>query len=87
MSGRLTIDGAARRDQIEDAMAALYRINKDIDEIILRTQQANRRSALVHPVLDPAIERLHEIRQRVQVARKLIGDYWASEQNRRWKVE
>lgn len=83
--GDLPVDAKARRDQIEDALAVLYRCLMDIDELTLRIDQAVRRAAIVGPVLRPAQERLAEIRGRVEKLRANLGAYWSAGQSHRWE--
>ena len=82
--GRLTLIAEERRDQVEEALAALGRSLRDIDEILLRMQQAIRRSSIVYDVLGPAVERLLALRASVRSAQSAIGLIWKSEQTRHW---
>jgi hypothetical protein len=85
--GRLTIVAEARRDQVEEALTALAKSLRDIDEILLRMQQAIRRSSIVYDVLGPAIERLLALRASVRSAQDAIALIWKEEQTRHWEVE
>jgi hypothetical protein len=80
----LTIAAEARRDQTEEALAALGRSLRDIDEILLRMQQAIRRSSIVYDVLGPAVERLLALRSSLRSAQDVIGLIWKEEQTRHW---
>lgn len=82
--GRLTIAAEARRDQVEEEMAVLARSLRDIDEILLRMQQAIRRSSIVFDVLGPAIERLLALRSSLRSAQDVVGLIWKEEQTRHW---
>jgi hypothetical protein len=82
--GRLTIAAEARRDQVEEEMAVLARSLRDIDEILLRMQQAIRRSSIVFDVLGPAVERLLALRSSLRSAQGAIGLIWKEEQTRHW---
>ena len=83
--GDLPVDAKRRRDQIEDAIASLYRVLVDIDELALRIDQAIRRAALVGPVLHPAQERLAQVRARIATLHTDLGVYWSQGQSRRWE--
>ncbi len=83
--GDLPVDAKARRDPIEDALASLYRAMADMDELSLRIDQAMRRAAVVSPVLMPAQERLHQVRERLASMRSELGAYWSAGQSRRWE--
>lgn len=85
MAGRLKNKSAARRDYVEWAMFELRTAERDIDEVILRSQQAKRRTSLVDDVLDPAIERLVEIRKRVKRAKLAMNENWIEGQAHRWE--
>ena len=85
--GRLTSAGQERRDKVEAALFALSSAIVMIDEVILRVNQAMRRTRLVDPVLVPALERLVEIRADVVVARQELSDYWSDRQSDRWAQE
>jgi hypothetical protein len=82
--GRLTLKAEIRRDQIEEEMAVLARSLRDIDEILLRMQQAIRRSSIVYDVLGPAVERLLALRSSLRSAQSAIGLIWKEEQTRHW---
>jgi hypothetical protein len=82
--GRLTLIAEKRRDQIEEEMAVLARSLRDIDEILLRMQQAIRRSSIVYDVLGPAVERLLALRSSLRSAQDVIGLIWKEEQTRHW---
>ena len=83
--GDLPAAAKARRDVIEDAIASLYRVLLDIDELALRLDQAIRRAAVVAPVLHPAQERLAQVRGRVAGLHASLGAYWSAGQSRRWE--
>lgn len=85
MAGRLKTKDAEKRDQVETAMFALKRAERDLDEVILRSQQAVRRTNLVADVLIPAIERLVQIRKRVRVAKAAMNEAWLAGQEDLWK--
>jgi hypothetical protein len=80
----LTLIAEKRRDQIEEEMAVLARSLRDIDEILLRMQQAIRRSSIVYDVLGPAVERLLALRSSLRSAQDVIGLIWKEEQTRHW---
>lgn len=74
-----------RRNVIEDAIASLYRVLLDIDELTLRIDQAVRRASMVAPVLHPAQERLGQVRERIATLHASLGEYWAAGQAHRWE--
>lgn len=75
----------SRRDCIESAQAELVGLLRDLDEVILRNQQAIRRTELVADVLAPGIERLVEIRNSLRRVHKTVNTAWAEGQERNWK--
>lgn len=85
--GRLTDARRAERDEFEEALALLWRAAKDLDETALRIEQAMRRSAAVQDVLRPALERVKEIRGRVQQSKRMLADHYAVRQAARWKEQ
>ncbi len=87
MAGRLKTKNSETRDQVETAMMALKSAERDLDEVILRSQQAVRRTGLVADVLDPAIERLMQIRKRVRVAKRAMNEAWLTGQAERWELK
>ena len=87
MAGRLKTKNTEKRDQVETAMFVLKRAERDLDEVILRSQQAVRRTGLVADVLDPAIERLMQIRKRVRVAKRAMNEAWLMGQAERWELK
>lgn len=87
MAGRLKTKNSETRDQVETAMMALKSAERDLDEVILRSQQAVRRTSLVADVLDPAIERLMQIRKRVRVAKRAMNEAWLTGQAERWELK
>lgn len=86
MAGRLKNKAQKRRDYIEWAMFELRAAERDLDEVILRNKQAKRRTSLVDDVLDPAIERLIEIRKSVRRAKLAMNENWIEGQARRWEI-
>lgn len=73
-----------RRDRIETALARVIKVLADLDEIILRTRQARRRSAVVQDVLDPAIERLIEMRDELESVQQELQAAWMNGQADKW---
>jgi hypothetical protein len=49
----------------------------DIDELILREQQAMRRTELVHDVLAPSVQRLEELRWSLRMAHSELSVFLA----------
>lgn len=86
-AGQLTKDNTEQRDRVETAMFVLARALTDLDECILRTQQALKRSSHVASVLGPGLERLQYVRDQVLIARRELSDYWSCRQVQRWKVQ
>ena len=82
--GKLAKGLTARRDHVETAQAALMGLLVDVDEVILRNQQAMRRTGLVADVLEPAVKRLAEIRDDIRLAQRELGEAWSEAQSRRW---
>ena len=85
MAGRLKTKNSEKRDQVETAMMVLKSAERDLDEVILRSQQAMRRTSLVADVLNPAIERLVQIRKRVRVAKAAMNEAWLAGQAEKWE--
>jgi hypothetical protein len=85
VAGRLKTKNAEKRDQVETAMFMLIHAERDLDEVILRSQQAVRRTSLVADVLNPAIERLLQIRGRVRVAKGSLNEAWLAGQEDLWE--
>lgn len=86
-AGQLMKGNVEQRDRVETAMFLLGRSSIELEECILRTQQALRRSSHVGTVLDPALERLETIRKNVAAARRELSDYWVRRQGERWKTD
>lgn len=82
--GDLPVGAKRRRDQVEDALASLYRVLVDLDELSLRIDQAIRRASVVSPVLVPAQERLCQVRERLAALQDDLGAYWSAGQAHRW---
>jgi len=57
----------------------------DVDEVIVRNQQAIRRTGLVDEVLSPAVERLEEMRDNLSLAQRELGIVWKDWQAGRWR--
>ena len=83
--GDLPVAAKGRRDQVEDALASLYRVMADLDELSLRIDQAIRRASVVATVLIPAQERLSQVRERLSALHNSMGAYWSAGQARRWE--
>jgi len=83
--GDLPVAAKERRDVIEDALASLWRVLLDLDELAVRLDQAVRRAAIVSPVLAPAQERLAQVRVRVAALHSDLGAYWSAGQAHRWE--
>jgi hypothetical protein len=76
---------AVARDRIEAAQAHLVGMLVNIDELILRNQQAMRRSGVVVEVLEPAVKRLERMRHELRLAQKELNAAWVEGQNRKWE--
>lgn len=87
MAGRLNNNATHKRTRIETAQAELAGMQRDIDEIALRTRQAIRRTSIVQPVLSPALDRLAEIRNSLSIIKYELASYWSEEQSKRWTEE
>lgn len=83
-AGRLTNDGRNKRDRVEIALFALSATLLDLDEIMLRIRQAERRTALVTEVLGPAAVCVGRIRQDINTARQAMGDAWVAGPEMKW---
>jgi hypothetical protein len=70
---------------VETALGALQRALIDLDEVILRNQQAMRRTGLVVDVLGPALERLTEIRGWAEIAKREMAAAWQENEKTRWE--
>jgi len=86
VAGRLKRIPTARRDHIETAQVLLICSIGDIEEIILRNQQAVQHNILADNVLSPAIERLIEMRDDLALAQRELGHVWADGQASRWST-
>lgn len=86
-AGKLKRECSEKRDHIETASAVLYGLVVSVDEILLRNQQAIRRTAVVEDVLGPAVCRLVEIRQDLMTVQQEIHQAWSEEQERRWRSD
>ncbi len=76
MKGRIKASEQRRREQVEAVQARLMLAALDLDEVTLRQRQALRRFPALGGVLDPAIERLGEIRREVRKAHQLMAELW-----------
>ena len=83
--GDLPAHAKDRRDVVEDALASLYRVMIDLEELSLRIDQAIRRASVVSPVLVPAQERLAQIQTRLSALHHSLGEYWSAGQSHRWE--
>jgi len=82
--GRLTNKGQVRRDGVETAMMLLHAMLTDVDELMVRNQQAMRRTALVAPVLEPAVDRLHHMRAELRLCQRHLSGVWSDGEAQRW---
>jgi hypothetical protein len=74
-----------KRDEIETAQAELVGLVRDLDEVMLRLQQAMRRTQLVADVLAPAMKRTAEIRKALRRVHEQVNTAWARGQENNWK--
>lgn len=56
----------------------------DVNELILRNQQAIRRTPIVRGVLEPAIERLIQLKQSILIAHAELNAAWKAGQEANW---
>ena len=56
-----------------------------LEEVALRLDQAVCRAAQDTSVLQPAIDRLAQVRVRLAVLRSRLGQYWRDGQAHRWE--
>lgn len=82
--GELKAEGTKRRDSIEECLTLLMDTSEDLGELALRIEQAMRRAATVSPVLMPALERIAEVRQRIERIHATLIAYWNENQSKRW---
>jgi hypothetical protein len=73
-----------RRDRIETALAQVGGVLEDVDEVILRMRQAERRSPAVKDVLDPAIVRLDGLRDELKLLKEELMQIWMDGQEGKW---
>jgi hypothetical protein len=85
MGGRLNLMATQNRDHLETAMTAHVDALLAIDETLLRIRQALRRSNQVKDVLEPAVERMMEIRRELVLAQQEVRQAWQAEQEKKWK--
>ena len=78
---------ARRRSRIENVQAYLDGMVMDVDEVILRVEQALRRTPLVSDVLDPSLDRLATIRGYVLRARAELSAAWHEGEASQWTDE
>lgn len=84
--GKLDRASTSERDLLETAMALLTAMQVMVDEVSVRTGQAQRRTGLVSDVLGPAVLRLAEIKGDLQATHRAIAQYYAV-QGARWRGE
>ena len=87
MAGRLTIAAAISRDQIETCQAELVGMLAVVDELLIRTSQAMRRSPVVSDVLEPAVDRLSSLRSSLRLVQREMNTYWAEQQTIQWQSQ
>lgn len=85
VAGRLERECSRRRDHIETAQAVLLRLMIDVDEVIVRNQQAISGKGSVDNILAPAIERLVEMSDDLHLARDELIQVWTDGQAVRWR--
>jgi hypothetical protein len=85
MAGRLGRLVVEKRDHCESAQVLLVGLTMDVDEIMLRSQQAMRRSDAVADVLAPAVERLRAMRDSLRLAHQELKDLWTEQQTTMWR--
>lgn len=86
MSGNIKAQAKIPRDHVELVQVLLMDMLIDIDELILRNQQAMRRSGVVVDVLTPSTERLAELRRSVTAAQGELSALWHDGQAVRWQL-
>jgi hypothetical protein len=84
-NGRLTREASETRRIAESALFALVDVLGGLDEIILRNEQAIRRTELVRDVLAPGIERMKQMKGRIDRHREIVKDAWREGQERNWR--
>lgn len=83
---RVKGSNAAERDHIETAQAMLCGMLANLDECILRNQQAMRRTGVVVEVLEPAIVRMEMLRAELRVVQRELREAWLKGQAKRWEA-
>lgn len=76
---------AEQRDHIETAQAMLCGMLVNLDECILRNQQAMRRTSLVGEVLEPAVVRMEMLRAELRVVQRELTAAWLMGQAVKWR--
>lgn len=84
--GRVPIVGAHRRDRVELALTLLHMMIMDVDELIVRNTQAMDRASCVCLVLEPAQERLIEMRSEIELMQRELHGVWRDGQDDRWQL-
>jgi hypothetical protein len=82
---KLSADRMRHRDHIETAQAELIILLRDVDEVILRTRQAIRRTPLVSDVLQPSMDRLAEIKDSLCCVQEHINSAWQDGEKVKWE--
>ncbi len=82
--GRLRNEGTKERDQVEAALAALAGSMLALEEVLLRNEQAMRRTPVVEDVLRPAVERIRAIQKDIREAQREMGEVWSKGQIKKW---
>lgn len=82
--GGPTLEQQARRNQIEDVMAACMSASDELAEVAVRIEYALRCASAVTPVLLPALERVQSVRVQIERLHTDLSQYWQAGQLRRW---
>jgi hypothetical protein len=86
--GRIGKDAERRRSAVEAALGGLAEAVVVLDALtIVRVRQAMERDCSLEPLLQPALDELDNVRDRIETAKDQFSDVWQSGQGCRWQVE
>lgn len=82
---RMTKRRTRQREWMETVQVELVMVLMDLDEVILRTQQAVQRTAMVADVLDPSLKRLARIHKSLRLIKRTMDGYWEEADKHGWR--
>lgn len=65
-------------------MMLIHAMLVDVDELAIRNEQAMQRTTLVVPVLEPAVDRLVQLRSSLRTCQRELSEVWADGEAERW---